>query len=206
MPEYVARVAFRSHETSTGALVVNVLHFVAAQLSGPADPQDWAGDMLGHFGTLYRNMLTTGYVLDNVTTNTVEEEGVEPGEGIAISGGQGTRAAGDTKLDAGICALLSLKTATPKKYARGRIFLPPVVDAAQLQAGGGFSGGGSYWTAVQAFRSSLDAGFSQGDTTYTPVVFSRTQLSRGFTPYHFNVVLSVASLKPHYLRSRLTSP
>lgn len=206
VPAYTCRAAFRSHETATGRLMVNVIHYEAAQLTSPADPTAWANDIYTHLGTTYRNMLTTNYLWDNITTNTVPEPGADPAEGIHLVNLAGTRSAGDTRLDQGLCALLSLKSNTPKKYARGRLFLPPVLDSAQLQAGAGFAGAGTYWTAVQAFRVALEAGFTIGDTTYGPAVFSRTQLLRGASPYRFPVVTTVAALAPHYLRSRLTNP
>lgn len=206
MPSYTCRASFKSHATTDGTLIVNVLHFTAAQLTSPADPQQWATDLAAHLTTLYRAVLSTGETFDNITTNTVAEPAVDPGEGVAVVNAAGTRAPTDTKLSNSIGVLHSLKTATPKRYARGHIFMPPVLSSTEVGSGWVWSGVGGYLPATRAFTASCIAGWTAGDITYQLAVHSRTQLARGLTPFTFPVLAYYESSRPHVLRSRMTSP
>lgn len=206
MPEYTCRASFRTRDTSTGTLAVNVLHFSAAQLSSPAGPQTWADDLYTWLGTTYRNMLPTSYTWDNITTNTVEEPGADPGEGIHLVNLAGSRAPTDTKLNPGLGILVSFKTGTPKRYARGRMHPPPALSSTELQAGNYWLSANPYQTAVQAFLTALLAGHTIGDTTYFPTVFSRTELSRGAAKWRFPILTASIAPHPHFLRSRESSP
>src|SRR5215472_9317763 len=66
MPAYNARVAFNAHNSSSGALITNVVHVEVDTLSSPPNWGSIAGDINTWLGTQWRNILTTHDVFDSI--------------------------------------------------------------------------------------------------------------------------------------------
>jgi hypothetical protein len=151
-------------------------------------------------------MLPTGLTLHDMTVTEETYPGSTPRQAIKVVELVGTRQPTDTKLSPAICGLLHFGTATPKRYARGRIFCPGAYSSTSTQSGGTWDPGGAYMVNVNNFGAAYAAAFSTGDTDYAPEVFSRTQVQKGLPDFAFPI--TSVSLRPtmYFLRSRLTSP
>lgn len=201
MPEYTLRAAYRS-QINRGPICVNVLHFTAAQLTSPFDPATTATDIDARFTTLYRAMLTTVDVLLDLTVTQVGMEPADPLQSVLVKNVAGTRATGDGFLDAAACALITESSATPKRYARGRMFCPPALNSTALAAGGTWAPANAYWVACVAFAAQLHSTWTVGANSYTPIVWSETRHRGGFTPDHFAITGATVKNVQHWLRSR----
>jgi hypothetical protein len=204
MPEFHARVAFRS-QLNRGPICVNVMHFSAAQLTSPFDPTTTATDIDARLTTEYRAMLTT---VDTLLDITVTDMGDDPGgplQYVLVKNVAGTRPTGDGFLDAAECAMISLSTAVPKRYARGRLFCPPAFNSTALAAGGTFAPANAYWLACVAFAAKLHSSWTVGANTYTPGIWSQTRFAGGFTPFFFATTGAIVKNQQHWLRSRAGS-
>jgi hypothetical protein len=145
-------------------------------------------------------MLTTG---DTVHDLTVTEVGVPPADVVqAVKQIEvlGTRAAGSRTLDPALCMVVSLKTGTPKRFARGRMFAPPCMDDAQTVAPGAWSTG-TYRTNVNTFAALLTASWTAGDDSFTPIIYSQIQVDRA-EDFAFPITARASDNKQHWLRSR----
>lgn len=206
MPAHYVRAAFRSAQVQTGNLVVNVVHLEVDTLTDPPDYQGIATDVNTWLGTAYNNVLSGQFRFTDITVTEETFPGAIPGQGVHTTGTLGARSAPDTDLSIALCCLVQLRTATPKKYARGHLFMPPAMSVGQTDSGGQWSSIGTYFGACTAFANLLAAGHTGGSTSYTPVVFSRTRVAQGATPFAFKVTAATAALPQHFLRSRLSSP
>lgn len=200
------RVAFRSTQNSTGALVVNVFHVEAAVFTDPPDYAQIADDMGTWLGGLYTTALHTNYTLADITVTEETYPGAMVGQGISVRGSAGGRSGSANDLDVGLCQILQLKTATPKRYARGRLFMPPALDSTQCTPPGRWATASTMHIANTAFGAALLSGHSTTDVDYAPIIFSRTQVLKNLTPFQFPVTAVVATNVQHMLRSRQTSP
>lgn len=200
------RAAFRSSHETLGNLVVTVLHFEVATLTDPPNMNSVATDLSTHFGTLYRAILTGSFRLHDIVVTTEDYPGETPRQGSASIEGLGTRAPSDLNLDFAICAVTTFRTATPKRYARGRMFNPPCVDGAQLDPGGIFKVAGAYKVACNAFAAAYLATWSAGSTDYGPIVFSKHQVAVSSPDIAFPVTSATVGARQHWLRSRTSSP
>lgn len=206
MPAHYLRAAFRGKNNLTGALVVNVIHVEADVLTSPPNYANIADDIATWLAAKWVLMLPVGYTLLDVTVTEETYPGSTPAQGISVRNSQGARTTPDTDLDVGLCQILQLKSATPKRYARGHIFAPPAISSSEAKAGGVWDPLKPYASAVGGFGQQLTPGFSAGSTTYSPIIFSTTQVKKGLTPFVFPVVAAVATPVMHMLHSRQTSP
>jgi len=206
MPAQYFRAAFRAHQATTGALIVNVLHYELDSLTSGVSFQDVATDVSQHLGTEWRNILSTHEIFDDVTCTVEDYSGAVPAQGIVPWNFAGSRVVADQNLSLAICALGSWRTQTPKRYARGHTFFPPSVTSQGLDTLGLFNTSSPYYVACQAFADKYAAQFTVGNSTYTPIVFSRTRAKQNVTPFIFPVTAHSVLLPQHFLRSRLTSP
>ena len=206
MPAYNARVAFQAHNTTTNALVVNVVHVECDVLSSPPNWANIAADMQSWLAVLWNNILTTAYSFDSITVTDENYPGSTHGQGVVTPATTGARVPNDTKLDPALCQVGSWKTAVAKRYARGHIFFPPAIDTSTVVTGGSFSASQAYYQANAAFMNSFKAGHVSGSTSYVPIVFSKHQVSMGLTPFTFPITGVILQSKQHWLRSRSTAP
>lgn len=206
MPAHYLRCAYRSTQVGSGNLVVNVFHVEADTLTDPPNYGNMATDINSWLGFEYQSVLSSNFILQDLTITEETYPGATPGQGVKTIGTVGLRSAADTNLSVATCALLALRTATPKKYARGHLFLPPAMSSASSASGGQFLTTGPYMTAATTFATKLAAGSTAGSTSYAPIIFSRTRVREGLTPYFFKVTNAHVNTNQYFLRSRLTSP
>jgi hypothetical protein len=200
------RVALRAKQNASGALIVNVFHLEVDTLTDPPNYTNVATDINAWIGTEWNAILTTAQTFIDVTVTEETYPASVPGQGIVTRNTIGARAQADDDLSPALCALAQLRTATPKKYARGHLFLPPAMNQGASAPAGTFNVSGPYITAAVAFGLKLQNGTTVGSTSYKTIVFSKTRVARGQSPFTFPVTTVGIDVKQHFLRSRLTSP
>jgi len=206
MPEYWARGAFRSTEATTGALVVNSLHFGVAVLTDPPNWTSVAADIGSWLGPWYLDILSSNHILHDLTVTDEDYEGSTHGQGLFSWEQPGNRVLADHRLDPALCATVSWKTAVAKRYARGHSFMPPAGSETTTAEGGIWNVAGPYITAIASFAQHYNDGHTVSSTDYAPIVYSRTRQKLGLTPFHFPIISHRVNVKQSYLRSRQTAP
>jgi hypothetical protein len=185
---------------------VNPFHLEVDTLTDPPNYASVASDIDTWLTTLYKAVCTTSTTVVDLTVTEEDYPGATPGQAIHSINGAGTRTAADSFEPYGLTQVVTLQTATPKRYARGRMFMPPPLGSAALTSNGIWLNTNAYWTATTAFMNALLAGHTAGSTSYAPIVFSRTRAVTGASPYQFPITGYQQRLAPHWLRSRMTSP
>jgi hypothetical protein len=185
---------------------VNVLHVEVDTLTSPPNWQTIADDIQTWLGATYGGMIPTNYTWNQLVVTDENYPGSTHGQGVHVTTQQGGRPFGDNKVDPAMCAVGTFKTAVAKRYARGHIFFPPVLDSAQLGGSYTFATAGTYWTGINAFLNAFEAGHTAGSTSYVPEVFSPTEVREAKTPFSFPIVGASITNKQHFLRSRSTIP
>lgn len=206
MPAYNARVAFEAQNITTGLLITNVLHVEVDTLSSPPNWTSIAGDIYTWLGQLWLNGLATEDQFVQLVVTDENYPGSTFGQGVHVVGLPGTRAPTDGRLNRAICAVVSWKTATAKRYARGHTFMWPVQSSTECSANGQLNSTGAYASALGAFASAYVAGHTAGSTSYTPIIYSRTRQARGQTPFTFPVLALGVIWNQHWLSSRSAAP
>lgn len=206
MPAHYARAAFRATDNSSGTLYVNVFHFEIDTLSDPPNWSSVATDIGTRFATLWRAILYAGTTCQDVTVTAETYPGSDLGQGVYNVNGAGTRTIADSGLSTALCAVTTWKSATTKRYARGRTFWPPAMATNQATSGGTWNAAQSMMTAIDAFATSYLATWTVGSTTYSPIVFSRSRVLKSESPFIFAITGKSQGLRQHFLRSRLTAP
>jgi len=141
-----------------------------------------------------------------VRSEEIPASGILPVEAFRSVSSAGVLAVTEGDLPRELVALVNLHTATSSRSARGYITLPGPYSEGYLT---GKNWAGTYATAGNAFADLLDDTFTLGSalpSTVRPVVYSRTRRIRNFTPYTFHVTGATFNTRPHWRRSRGTSP
>ena len=191
-----------------GTIVRPSVHYqtdVPALGDEPA-PNDIADAIWSHIGTAWHNCSSSDVRYDQLV---VSEQTVPPAVGVAgvhAINANGTNGLGSGNEPQGRVASVNLHTGTRSRSARGHFCMPPPLSATALSNG---SWVGSYMTTLGALAALLDDSFDVGSVVIThvnPVVYSRTRALRGQDPFTFRVTGASANPRPHWLRSRMTSP
>jgi len=207
MPAQYVRAAIRSQHTSSGTEYVNVIHVEVDSFTSGPDYDQAAHEIWDRISGGYIEQLTTGMHCLDLTVTTEDYVGAVPAQGQHVVNLPGTRAITNEALSQGLCQLISWKTATPKRYARGHTFMPPGLDTFIASAGGQWDSSKQYWFGCKAFADSYSVGWSgSSGNAYAPIVFSRTRVKLNQTPYQFPITGYRMDPKQHFLRSRLTAP
>jgi hypothetical protein len=209
MPAQYFRAAFRSTAGGTGTLIVNVLHYELDSLTSGVSFADVAADVAGHLQAPYLALLSSDNTLNDITCTVEDYVGAVPAQGLHTVNLPGTRTPGDHHCSTALCGIARWVTATPKRYARGHMFCPPVENSTDLGINNGFNtAGGAYWAAMNAFATAYSQAFTVGNSTYSPIIFSRTRgkPAANLVPYVFPIVAVQVPNVQHFLRSRLSSP
>ncbi len=201
MPEYLARVVYRSTYAAE-TLFVNTFHTRVAVLTDPPNWTNIATDLDTKFTTLYRAIVASNCVVHDLTVTDEDYPGSTLGQGFKSIEAAGTRTASDSFLGGAPCMVVALKSTVTKRYARGRMFMPPIVGSSALASDSSFATANAYYTAITAFMNALIAPWSAGSTDYQTIVYSKRQLEQGLTPYAFNVTNYARSPQMRYLRRR----
>jgi hypothetical protein len=119
-------------------------------------------------------------------------------------GNVGTLAAGTGALPSEVCLVAKLSTALATRSGRGRLFFASPIYSSYLSSPDQWNTGGAYWTAVNAFLTSLKNGL---DVTHDTIAhhYSLRVWSRKRGDSHDVTGYSMRQ-QPHWLRSRLTAP
>lgn len=177
------------------------------------DPEDVANELATKLNTTFRQMIPdTGVVHDLTVTD--EHDPLNPDatreaftKSIELTG---ARIVGNEDEPVSMCGLLTLRTGRVGRSGRGRMFLPPIRNEADITAGKLNTGGG-YRTAAINFAKELVPAFGGGsafsslwmDTWHgSIVIFSRTLRARGADEFAFDVTSYLLRDAPHWLRSR----
>lgn len=206
MPAYHARASFEAQNTASTALIIATFHFEVDTLTSPPNWGSIASDISTWLAAPWRAILSTADTFNQIVVTDENYPGSTHGQGVASVASAGLRTLSDTSFSPGICGMLSYKTATAKRYARGHTFMPPAYSSAAGSAGGGWAGANTYTSAIVTFLQTLAPGHTAGSTSYIPEVFSRTRAAAGLTPFAFPFTAVFNSPKQHFLRSRVTAP
>lgn len=209
------RVNFLSH---LGTLeVVNTLHAYSTEaytITPTPTAQQLAEELEINLATLYRAMLATTYTLDSIDVQTVPDPNDPAQVPTAGSSGVsllGTRTVANSNLPNRIGGLLSWNTGFTARYARGRMFTPPVeVDSAFTSDL--LSASSSYVVACNAFADAVLA--ANAETPGAPwsgnwttwglkfYVYSRSRHRAGQNPNLFEITGYTNARRAAYLSSR----
>lgn len=207
MPAYHARIALRAHHTSSGNLIVNVVHAEVDTLSSPPNWSSIATDVDAWLGLAWQRILAAGETFDDITVTDENYPGSTHGQGVVAKGLAGLRTTGNTDLSPALCQTIQWRTAVAKRYGRGHTFLPPGRDTADvLGTSGTWLSTGNYHQRADEFRVAFLGGHTAGSTSYVPEIFSRTKVLNGETPFAFPITSAAISPVQRFLRSRLTTP
>jgi hypothetical protein len=117
----------------------------------------------------------------------------------------GSAVLGAQELPLELCGVIARKTSAAIRSGHGWMFMPPILDAAQINSEGQLVLGGEYQANLALFAALLDDDINTGVFTIDklhPVVYSETRRKRGDEPFTFQVTSAVVRRKIHFLRSR----
>lgn len=160
----------------------------------------------------YAECASDDLLINTLTVRDTRASGdPDPGEqSVRDISGSGN-ASGTPTLPRAMCIHASFRTSVPLRSARGGMFLPPIQEVNQLltPADGVWDEAEERWTKALALMARLDAGHDFGllgaDGHASHIVFSQRRLNAGLS-YYWDVSARVLDPRPHWLRSRLTSP
>jgi hypothetical protein len=202
-------MAYNSHDAG-GVLYVNtftVKSDAVVPLSPEASDQKVVDEVHAWLTTLYRACLSADYTVDRLTAFGILGHESEKEHAIGLAGTLASIGGGPLPKEC-VC-VLTLKTETPGRSGRGRMFIPSprqanyVRDPTEWQPPSAIVGN-QYTTAITAFRDALLAGhdFTEASLNYhlSARVWSRTD---GLTR---DVSSGIVRLPVRWLRSRSTAP
>jgi len=198
------------HDLDNQALVEPSLHYQTDLATGgnEPDPDDVADGIWNTVGLAFLNCTPSRI---NVTELIVRSEelpasGVVPSLGSRPVGQNGLLAVSEGDVPRELVAIVNIKSAAAFRSGRGYMTLPGPYSE-QYITGRLFAG--TYATNGHAFADLLDDSFSLGTfqpADVHPVVYSKVRRQRGLTPFTFRVTQAQFNTRPHWLRSRGTSP
>jgi hypothetical protein len=204
------RCTFFCRDLDDGTVIQPSLHYQTDLATGGDEPDgaDVATGVWGVVGQEFLNCTPSRVEVDGlvVRSEEVPGSGVLPTEGFHSVGLQGNLAVLEGDLPRELVALVNIHTNVGSRSARGYITLPGPYGEGYLTLK---QWAGAYATAGHAFAAKLDDSFSLGTVQAAdvhPVVYSRTRRLKGFAPWTFRVTSGTFNLRPHWRRSRGTSP
>lgn len=141
-----------------------------------------------------------------VRSEEIPASGIIPVEAFHVFGTAGTLSALNADLPRELVGIVNLHTGVGSRSARGYTTLPGPYSEAQLTD---HLWAGAYATAGHAFADLLKQSFDLGTIQVAhvnPVVYSRTRRTRNQSPWTFRVTSATFNLRPHWRKSRGTSP
>lgn len=200
-------VAWRSLR-SDGTSFVNTICVRDDPTTGALEtpsPGEIVGNIDSWLTTKYRAMLAPGYTVQEVHIRELYSG--TPREAISTVNGAGTGAAETANMPVEVCKVISWKTNVATRRGRGRIFVPSPVRASALNTADAWATADTYWSNATTFINALLAGddYSYGTGgAFTSHQSLRVHSRAGNTD--FDVTAGVQRVRPHWLRSRSTSP
>lgn len=203
----IYRATFECHH-SNGTIARPSLHYQTdVPLAGSEpDASDVANGIWTLLGTEFRAICPTSVTVDAIS---VAEEVIAPDIGAAGSHTvalAGTMTVSGDPMPEGLVPVLNLHTDVRSRSARGWLHPPGPMGSSRVS--------GDSWTSVylgvlNAFCAKLDDGFDLGTlqiTRVNPKVYSRTRRERAEDPFVFSVKSATVNPRPHWLRTRMTTP
>jgi hypothetical protein len=204
------RATFKCEDLDNGSLIQPSLHYQTDLATGgdEPDPSDVAEGIWELLGVQFLNLTSTRIRCIGllVRSEEIPASGILPVEAFRNVSSAGVLAVTEGDLPRELVGLVNIHTATSSRSARGYMTLPGPYSEGYLT---GKNWAGAYATAGNAFAALLDNSFSLGAIQAAdvhPVVYSRTRRLRNFVPYTFRVVGATFNTRPHWRRSRGTSP
>lgn len=198
------------HDTVDQSLIEPSLHYQTDLSTGGDEPaaDDVANGVWSILGGDFLALCHDQYHVDSVVARSQELKGsgVIPVLGQLTVNQPGQLTSGGFDLPRELVGIVNLYTDAATRSGRGYTSLPCPGVESFLQDRLWF---GSYKTACDSFASKCDNSFSLGTisvATVNPVVYSATRRARGQAPYTFRVQSARFNTRPHWLRSRGTSP
>lgn len=205
------RATWRSF-TGDDVAISTSLHFRTEPGFGESEPS--ADDVLDKLdevlSPLYKDVLTTATVLHSLEVSELldpDDEETLPGGAVREYGDPGNLSPGDDKLPTALCAIVSLRTGVPRRWARGYNALPSPRNSAALNSSHLWTG--DYWDAVETWADAMDDDYELGGVipaSLIPIVYSRTQRARGHDLFWAQVQAGIPQRNPKWRRSRLSAP
>ena len=203
----IYRCAWRS-TWFDGVEVVNTFHVQTDVGFGGSEPDiaDVADDLDDALRTKYKALIWDSSTLDDFTLTEELADGDSsiPAQHVISIAAAGTHNPSDETAPTEICALLQLRTAVASRSARGRMFLPPCVNALYYVRDAWAAGG--QLTAITTFADELISTHNVGSTDVNTVIYSKTRRDRTEDPFTFKVTSWARDARPHWLRSRSSAP
>lgn len=209
----VFTLQFRS--TVGGQLVSNTFHVRQNPTAGDVDAAHLIA-LLASTGTdslvtAYRGVLSTGGTLDDVVCRLVpdplfpDEPRAEAVRTVGLAG-TGSR---PFNLPLECCAVLTVGTDLAGRRYRGRAFMPPALEQAQVSQES-FSTSGSYWAAITSLVNELvKTTYPSGASHYGGAwndndlcIYSLAARAADASPYYARVTGFTRRARVHWLRSR----
>jgi len=206
------KVAYRAR-LGTGATCDSIFHAVdgTEALESSSSAHEVADAVDARLSSFYLSVLDVNASLLDITATEV----VTPGSGdvpaqyAKTKNSAGLRTAGDNELPNELCALIQLRTDAAVRGAHGWTFAPPAKNSSALASGGVFSTSHAYYTGTNDLGQRLQDNWSTGTVIihdWEFVIYSRTRHARGLDNYWFSIIGFNVPTKPHWLRSRGTTP
>lgn len=204
------RCTIRCHDLDDGSLIEPSLHYQTDLATGGDEPD--AGDVAEGvwllIGGNFKALTHPRIQIDELVARSEEipASGILPVQGVWPVATPGTATQTGTDMPRELVAIMNLSTATSVRSARGYMTLPGPYSGLAVQAR---HFAGNYKDVGDQLALQLKVSFSLGQfqpAEVHPVVYSRTRRVRGETPYTFRVTQAHFNTRPHWLRSRGTSP
>lgn len=204
------RATFRCHDLDDGSLIEPSLHYQTDVPTAGSEPDanDVAAGIAAILGGPFIALCHTKIFIDElrVRSEELKGSGVIPVEGTSIFSTPGTLTSTVPDLPRELVGIVNLHSTAATRSGRGYTTLPSPYVATNLV---NRLWAGAYGSAGLQFANLLDNSFDLGTVQIThvnPVVYSHTRRQRLQEPFTFRVTRATFNVRPHWLRSRGTSP
>lgn len=176
--------------SSDGQATSNTFHLSNPSAGSPPDFDELTGvanDLDTWLTTQYRAIAVTTWTFDSIVCRNVTDPAnpVVTQEAQKSIGSAGTKNVSGSAVPQALSPLLFFQTPNASRRFRGHLFLPPIVNAADV-SGNVLNTGTAYYTTLQAFRDKLRAGIATSRTwtgshlsNYNLVLYSKVAAQQG---------------------------
>jgi hypothetical protein len=153
----------------------------------------------------YVSILPSAITFDELTVRSIlPDVEVTAAHTVGLSG---LLSAGEGDLPVECCTVCTLRTGNATRSGRGRMFIPSPLASSYLDSPDHWDASSEYWSAINVFMNDLQDGhdFDYGDLDAFSAHLSLVVWSRHLDEAFDSTSFTVRS-RPHWLRSRSTSP
>lgn len=179
-------------------------------------PQEVADEVFGNLNLHFRNVLHDSWVLQELSCTTVTDPNNPdqvPVQGTHVSGAPGNASAASEDLPPRICGMIGWRTGLGGRSFRGRSFMPPLEDSAQV-TDDLITNNAAYDNAIENYATNVQVANLSGGGGWTTgwtdtwhgkfVVYSPTRHKLGLDPFMAPITGFRWDRKLAYLSSRDT--